>query len=1134
MRLDEQAVVQYSRLSEEAVLSLLSTSGYAEPLYVQNADNIVKCLTDYTSSAATDVLTGYSESSFSQLVLRKICATNGISEREMCRFRLQDQSSSSSASASASAGGGRPTSIYPGTALQIGLLPNVNVPDLIKALLPSSHYSHSARFLRKWISMPPPPHMADHMRALCQVLHDSVTISLPSASRPFHVGKAIQLLHAGQCNASVFREIAACAVNVSRVLSDATNTPDHRLLTTSLLELTSFQSGVPATLDTLLGSARAIVTDVNSVVADAGCEDLASGTAGTDGSLSQSWSDLLQLLPHSKDQEVLRAFFAHNEAPFRGHVLTSHAELAPLYAQIDAAAQALVCVLLEEFPCVPGPNGSLRRSVGLDFVYHDNILCSKVKPSVASGRLRDVDASKSASPDKNGDRSVGESNVDSDEAASGKQYFHPVDRRGQTLAKRYTTRSVNAALAEYLRLTGEAPMRVEGILKKLCAKWVEERQVGIVHISNWALILQTAHAHAIAARRQGWCLPVLTSFPDPSGITEGTSGSKSAESGDTLELRGLTAWWMDRAHPQSVANDLNLRGLFLLTAPNMSGKSTLMRSVLVAALLANCGLFVPCSSARVPRYKSFFLRATSYDIPSEGKSAFAIEMDDMHVVLRDSSSRSLVMVDEIGRGTSSRDGAALAGALLEALGTAGVHGIFATHLHEVLRLPLHVPGMQLKRMSAALGASADSSSSGVKGPSAESSSSSSRINSGGGVGGTRKPIRWTYLLEDGLCTNSLALETARAYGLPERVLSRAEELTAAFDLQAHSPQVSQRSDHSTNDIVDYVNVDSVGKEKSSKRLVKSKSGKKSKEKEKVNEKEKEKVIGVKVKARAIPSASDVFYESYANEVDSSVARASSYTEGVAAGASEYMRSGADAFSASSTHTYDSWLDGLTAANANANASASASAAVTGSAFVAQTQAAAGMQVEAESPSYIPTPPLHNVEAAVPFMWRLSGYDEHEHPRLGQSLIDQPLLAQLHPRVGIVEATHEPAASFEGQSCVYVLQVTERCPHPHPHPHLHMQRGSTGTGASNSASASTLPECFYVGESDSVTDRLRRHRAETFKGASVRMAVIRADNKGHARRLETHLIGALKQSGFCVVFDTDGQHKQFGQQSRHLA
>ena len=74
----------------------------------------------------------------------------------------------------------------------------------------------------------------------------------------------------------------------------------------------------------------------------------------------------------------------------------------------------------------------------------------------------------------------------------------------------------------------------------------------------------------------------------------------AAAAGATLQLDGLSPYWMDRA--TCTLNPVQLKGLYLLTAPNMSGKSTLMRSVLVAALLANCGLCVPCTSAVVPRY----------------------------------------------------------------------------------------------------------------------------------------------------------------------------------------------------------------------------------------------------------------------------------------------------------------------------------------------------------------------------------------------------------------------------------------------------------------------------------------------------------------------------------------------------
>ncbi len=74
-----------------------------------------------------------------------------------------------------------------------------------------------------------------------------------------------------------------------------------------------------------------------------------------------------------------------------------------------------------------------------------------------------------------------------------------------------------------------------------------------------------------------------------------------------------------------------------------------MRSVLVASLLANCGFFVPCvTSAVIPQYDAFFLRTSSFDVPSEGKSSFAVEMDDLRIMMRDSTSDSLLMMDEIG------------------------------------------------------------------------------------------------------------------------------------------------------------------------------------------------------------------------------------------------------------------------------------------------------------------------------------------------------------------------------------------------------------------------------------------------------------------------------------------------------
>lgn len=107
-------------------------------------------------------------------------------------------------------------------------------------------------------------------------------------------------------------------------------------------------------------------------------------------------------------------------------------------------------------------------------------------------------------------------------------------------------------------------------------------------------------------------------------------------------------------------------------------------------------------------------------------------MDDVRVLLRDCTSQSLILLDEIGKGTSSRDGAALSGALLEALDSVPVTAVFATHLHELFDLPLTTQHVRWKRMGVV-----------------------AEEEGGGGE------VRWSYQLEDGRCVDSMALHTAR-------------------------------------------------------------------------------------------------------------------------------------------------------------------------------------------------------------------------------------------------------------------------------------------------------------------------------------------------------------------------------------
>ena len=138
-----------------------------------------------------------------------------------------------------------------------------------------------------------------------------------------------------------------------------------------------------------------------------------------------------------------------------------------------------------------------------------------------------------------------------------------------------------------------------------------------------------------------------------------------------------------------VPNDIVLEkhGCLLLTGPNMAGKSTLMRQVAVAAIMAQMGSFVSASSAEMPIYDQIFTRIGASDQLSEGLSTFMVEMTETAELLKNSTHSSLVILDEIGRGTSTYDGLSLAESILEyLLENEKGQVFFATHYHEITRL----------------------------------------------------------------------------------------------------------------------------------------------------------------------------------------------------------------------------------------------------------------------------------------------------------------------------------------------------------------------------------------------------------------------------------------------------------------
>jgi DNA mismatch repair ATPase MutS len=214
----------------------------------------------------------------------------------------------------------------------------------------------------------------------------------------------------------------------------------------------------------------------------------------------------------------------------------------------------------------------------------------------------------------------------------------PTDKKGDRIGsgKKYTTQRVIEALDNYLRCVRQAERVVEVFLTNLNVE-MQSKSVEVGQASHFSVVFESARLHTQTAKQRGWGLPTLIETSTPQ-----------------VTLKNVFPFWMDKFELEgrgkgTVFNDVDLRELFLLTGPNMGGKSTLMRSVFVSALLANCGMFVPCDSANVSRFKHFVLKTGSSDAPSENMSSFALEVNDVDTTVRDSTEASLVMMDELGK-----------------------------------------------------------------------------------------------------------------------------------------------------------------------------------------------------------------------------------------------------------------------------------------------------------------------------------------------------------------------------------------------------------------------------------------------------------------------------------------------------
>ncbi|QQR49281.1 DNA mismatch repair protein MutS [bacterium] len=195
------------------------------------------------------------------------------------------------------------------------------------------------------------------------------------------------------------------------------------------------------------------------------------------------------------------------------------------------------------------------------------------------------------------------------------------------------------------------------------------------------------------------------------------------------------------------------QSLLIITGPNMGGKSTYLRQVALICIMAQCGSLVPADSASLPLLDRIFTRIGSGDNVAEGKSTFLVEMEETATICTQATKNSLVILDEVGRGTSTFDGIALAQAIIEHLvKNIGTKCLFATHYHELTALSEHFPMIKNYSMLC------------------------KKIGS---------QLHFLHKMEPGIAHSSFGLDVARLAQLPPSIIERASTIQRELSNHSH-------------------------------------------------------------------------------------------------------------------------------------------------------------------------------------------------------------------------------------------------------------------------------------------------------------------------------------------------------------
>ena len=322
-------------------------------------------------------------------------------------------------------------------------------------------------------------------------------------------------------------------------------------------------------------------------------------------------------------------------------------------------------------------------------------------------------------------------------------HLAPADyERKQTLvnAERFTS----TELKEYERKVLSAEERVLEIERRLYGEIRETiaREAGRLRRTAAAIAqVDVLVNFARIAASRNYSRPAFTSAAAGSKGEAGMlmiSGGRHPVIEKLLEERG------ERFVPNDLYLDDESQFLLIITGPNMGGKSTYLRQAALISILAQMGSFVPAAQAKLPVLDRVFTRIGASDNLARGRSTFLVEMSEVAAILNTATSSSLVLLDEVGRGTSTFDGLSIAWAVVEALHAgARPKTLFATHYHELTELEQLLPGVKNVHVS---------------------------------VQESGREIVFLRRVEPGSADKSYGIEVARLAGLPNAVIRRAREI----------------------------------------------------------------------------------------------------------------------------------------------------------------------------------------------------------------------------------------------------------------------------------------------------------------------------------------------------------------------